>query len=68
MVNTKKIKGRIVEQGQTIQKIAAKMHMTPFTLGKKISNQSDMTLSEANTLQSILGIDDCEFKDFFYAV
>lgn len=66
MVNTRKLKGRIMEQGQTINKIAAMMHMTPYTLGRKISNQSEMTLSEANDLQNILAITDREFKDFFY--
>ena len=33
MVNTAKIKGRIVEKGKTIQSIAPQIPWSPYTLG-----------------------------------
>ena len=47
MVNTNKLKGRIVEQGLTIGSLAALIGISPSTLGRKIRNLSDMTLEEA---------------------
>ena len=66
MVNTNKIKARIVEKGKTIAKIAGDMNLTPYTLGKKIRNQSAMTLKEADELQQILEIPDDDFCLYFF--
>jgi len=67
MVNTKKIKARLVELGTTIAHISGDMDMTPYTLGRKIGNQSDMTLNEANKLQKLLDIPDDDFNAYFFA-
>ena len=67
MVNTKKIKARLVELGTTISHISGDMDMTPYTLGRKIGNQSDMTLNEANKLQKLLDIPDDDFNAYFFA-
>jgi len=67
MVNTKKIKARLVELGTTIAHISGDMDMTPYTLGRKIGNQSDMTLNEANKLQKLLDISDDDFNAYFFA-
>lgn len=66
MVNSNKIRARIIEVGKTIAKISGDMNMTPYTLGRKISNQSDMTLNEANKLQQLLDISDADFNAYFF--
>ena len=67
MPNKNKIKARIVEKGLTIGKVAKIMGITPYTLGRKISNKVPMTLGEADRLQEILSISDEEYRSFFYA-
>ncbi len=66
MPNEKKIKARIVELGMTIGEIAAKMKMSAYTLGRKISGKAKMTLDEAWELMTILKIPDCEFLLYFF--
>ncbi len=66
MINSNKIKGRIVEKGLTIQIIAPQMQITPYTLGKKISNESPMTLDEALKLALILDITPEEIIEYFF--
>lgn len=65
MVNTAKIRGRIVEKGKTIQLIAPKIPCSPYTLGQKIANESPMNLEEASVLCEELDIKEEEFADFF---
>lgn len=65
MVNTAKIKGRIVEKGKTIQLIAPKIPCSPYTLGQKIANESPMNLEEASILCEELDITMEEFEEFF---
>lgn len=65
MINTAKLKGRIVEKGFTIQTLAPKIPCTPYSLGQKILNNSPMTLAEAKCISEELNIVDDEFSDFF---
>lgn len=65
MINTAKVKGRIVEKGKTIQSIAPKIPCSPYTLGQKISNETPMNLEEAMILSEELEITKEEFLDFF---
>lgn len=67
MVNSLKIKGKIVEQDTTISKLAAEMGLSAYSLGRKIGGKSIMTLDEADKLQNLLNIPDCEFKSYFFA-
>lgn len=67
MVSERKIRGRIVENGLTIAALSKKMGLTPFTLGRKISNRAPITLDEARYLQIVLKITDKEFGQFFFA-
>lgn len=66
MINTNKIRGRIAGNGLTIQAIAPQMGITPYTLGKKISNESPMTLDEALNFSIILDIPKEEIYDYFF--
>ena len=65
MVNTKKIKGRIVEKGKTIQSIAPKIPCSPYTLGQKIANETPINLDEVLVLCDELEITEQEFATFF---
>lgn len=65
MINTAKIKGRIVEKEKTIQSIAPKIPCTPYTLGQKILNETPMNLDEAIILSEQLDIKKEEFAEFF---
>ena len=65
VVNTSKLKGRIVEKGKTIQAIAPKIPCSPYILGRKIANESPMSLEEASILSDELDISETEFAEFF---
>lgn len=65
MINTKKFKSKMVENGYTYQSLAPKVKLTGYTLGQKVSNKKKMTLEEANICAEILGVNDFEFKDIF---
>ena len=65
MVNTAKIKGRIVEKGKTIQAIAPKIPCSPYTLGQKIANETPINLEEVIVLCDELEIKENEFSEFF---
>lgn len=65
MVNTAKLKGRIVEKGKTIQLIAPKIPCSPYTLGQKIANETPINLDEVITLCKELDIEENEFAEFF---
>lgn len=65
MINTQKLKGRIVEKGLSYQKLAKKVSCSAYTLGQKVLNRVDTTLEEAMILSDELDISDMEFKEFF---
>lgn len=65
MINSSKIKGRIVEKGKTIQEIAPKIPCSAYTLGQKIANEAPISLSEVEVLMNELDITQNEFAEFF---
>lgn len=65
MVNTAKIKGRIVEKEKTIQAIAPKIPCSPYTLGQKIANETPINLEEVMVLCDELDIKEEEFAEIF---
>lgn len=65
MVNTQKIKGRIIEYGFTIQTLAPEIPCTPYTLGQKLNNEQPIWLHEIEKLIDLLCIKDSEFNEFF---
>lgn len=66
MVNTNKIKGRIVELGLTQKDIAEYLGLARSTVSQKINNVRSMDVHEAFLLADVLGIKDSEFREFFY--
>lgn len=67
MVNTKKIKARLVELGLTQDDLARKMGLATCTINQKLNNIRPLKLSEANMIAKILDIDDTDFKSYFFA-
>lgn len=66
MVNTQKIKGRITEKGLTIQKVAPKVNLSPYTLGKQINNRAPMNLRVADALKTALDIPNEQIDEYFF--
>lgn len=66
MINTAKLRGRIVEKGRTIQSLAPKIPCSPYILGKKIANESPMQIEEALNLANELEIPDNEIVEYFF--
>lgn len=67
MVNTQKIKARIIEVGLNQTTVAAALEIAQSTLNQKINNARPMTLEEAERLQAILKIPDPEFCAYFFS-
>lgn len=67
MINTPKVKGRIIEKGTTIKALAKKRGLSAYQLGRKLNNLARMSLEEAEFLQNELGIPDQDFSLFFYS-
>ena len=72
MVQTMKIKARIIELGLTqnniveeLEKRGVKMAYTTFN--QKIRNIRNLSLEEAGALQEILKIPDEDFKNYFFS-
>ena len=65
MINTSKVKGRMIEKGKTMQSIAPKIPCSPYTLGRKIANKAPMNLEETIILCNELDITEEEFAEFF---
>lgn len=67
MINTNKIKARIVELGKNQGEIAEEMKMAQPTLSQKLNNLRAMDLDEAEKLSKILCIPEDHFCDYFFA-
>ena len=66
MVNTNKLRGKIVERGLTFGKLAQMVGVSPSTLGRKIRNDSAMTLEEVEQIRDSLGIPPSQIMDYFF--
>lgn len=66
MVNTNKLKGKIMEQGMTIGSLALSIGVSPSTLGRKIRNLTDMTLNEVELIRKVLNIPPERVIEFFF--
>ena len=67
MVNTAKLKGRIAEKKTTIQELSKIVGLTPYTLGKQISNKSKMSIDTATRLGIELSIPESDMSEYFFA-
>ena len=67
MINTNKIKARIVELGMNQGDVAEEMKLAQPTLSQKLNNIRAMDLEEAEKLSKILEIPAEEFCNYFFA-
>lgn len=67
LINSNKIKGRMVELGITQKEMAEKMGLAAPTVSQKINNVRPMDLTEAEKIAEILRITENEFGEYFFA-
>lgn len=66
MVNSRKIKGRLVELGLTQKDVAEKIGVAQPTVNQKINNIRPMDLQEAEAIADLLKINPGEFVEYFF--
>lgn len=66
MINSKKIKGRLVELGMTQKDISSCLGISQPTVNQKINNIRPMGLDEAEKIADLLQISSEEFKEYFF--
>ena len=66
MVNSNKVKGRIVELGLNQQDVAKAMGLSQSTLSLKINNARPMALSEVEELAKLLQLKFPEYEAYFF--
>lgn len=66
MINSKKIKARIVEMGMNQKTVAKALGLSQPAINQKINNVRPMDLCEAEKLCVLLNIKDTEFCDYFF--
>lgn len=67
MVNSNKIKGRMVELGYRQKDIAKALQISSPAVSQKLNNVRPTNLDEAKLLAEILKIDNEEFGKYFFA-
>ena len=66
MVNTAKLRGRIVEKGYKIGTFAKALNVSHVTLHKKLIGIRDFTSSEIVKICDLLDISRSEMPDYFF--
>lgn len=66
MINTNRLKAKIVEHGLTQLEVAKLLDISQATLSLKLNNARPMDLDEAEKLSEILGIMPEEFCSYFF--
>lgn len=67
LINTLKIKARIVECGLKQKDIAKALNLSPSTVSQKLNNIRPMNLKEADSLAELLGISTMEIGEYFFS-
>lgn len=68
MVNINKLKGKIVENGLTVEDLADKIGLNRSTLYRKINNDGEtFSIKEANLICSALGLTGQEATEIFFS-
>ncbi len=67
MLNTRKIKGRMAELGITQGDVAAALGISKPTACQKLNRVRPVDLREAEKLAELLGIEDNQFREYFFA-
>ena len=68
MVNINKLKGKIIENGLTVEKIAELIGINKSTLYRKLNNNgNDITIKEAEKIYKTLKLSNEEAISIFFA-
>lgn len=67
MLNTSKIRGRMVQLGISNSEVASALDLSLSVTIKKLNNICTLNLTEAETLAALLQISDKAFGDYFFA-
>lgn len=66
MINSNKLKGRIVEKGLTQADLAKALNLSTPTINQKLNNVRSMNLHEAFRIADLLNIPDSQFREYFF--
>lgn len=66
MVNTLKLKARMMEFGFNQKDVAEALNIAPSTVSQKINNTRPMYLKEADLLADLLKINTMQFGEYFF--
>lgn len=66
MINTLKIKAKMVEFDITQKKLAEELRLSQSTINLKLNNSRAMYLEEAEKISVLLKIPSNEFSDYFF--
>ena len=68
LINVNKLKGKIIENGLSIETLAAEMGIDRSTLYRKLKNDGDtMLIKDANKIVKILNLTTTEAMDIFFS-
>lgn len=66
ITNTNKLRGRIVEQGYTLQSFASAVNISRLSLRKKMSGELEFKAGEIVRICTLLSIPRAELCDYFF--
>lgn len=66
MLDSLKLKGKIIEKGFTIEKVAENIGMNKSTMSRKLNNNSDFTIKQADALVKLLDLNLDEAMSIFF--
>lgn len=68
MVNSAKLRGKIVENGLTLEKVAKAINLNKSTISRKLSkNGDDFTIKQADDIVSLLNLTADEATAIFFS-
>ncbi|MBQ3540682.1 MAG: helix-turn-helix transcriptional regulator [Phascolarctobacterium sp.] len=67
MVNANKLKGKIIEKGYNVSTLSKEINMDKATFYRKLNNDSDFSIKEADRIIDVLCLDFDEVKAIFFS-
>lgn len=67
MINTKEIKKLLIDKSMTISDVAVYIGKSYSNTNLKLNGKAPMNLLEAEKIQYLLGISDCDFGFYFFS-
>lgn len=67
MINSNKLKGKIVECGLNVETLAKEVGVEASTIYRKMNGETEFTIGEAGKIAKILGLNDDDLTAIFFA-